>query len=448
MTDITQGPGFEMPQYADLVNQYSGLDQEKLEKVSQILAEAQMTHAVLMNFSGYKKAVDTLSKSVFDPIQNKLVQTKEAIESKIGGGFSGGDSNIPAELLQGVKNPSQLNALLKTKLAEGKGLLKSKINDLENTSKSALEDLKQGNIPTDINFTGKEELLQQARGLASKTNISNKILNDFEDVVNQKVGLIPDDIKSNLLEMGIKPQAIKDAVSGKAGALDIDSLSKQYMSKAKFDDAFTPDQLDISADDLGKLYRARTYLDKLKMPGEETGMLRGDSTIARLSKEAMLKAQGEANTELDGILSKIKLTAKQQVGELGELDEEFPLPKLSATMPSIQDFSQEAMANTLKQTVLSKIPDVDISQGTNAFKSLMSGEMSTDVDTDTLVDGLNTAKKVMGKIGVDTEALDEFGIGDLISAGLGIASLVTGVIGLFEKPKKETPIVQGEQLGV
>jgi hypothetical protein len=455
MTDITQGPGaFEVPTYDDLVKQLGDSNNDKLVKVSQILAETQMTHQILNNFKGYRDTMDVLSKSIFDPVKNEMVNIGQKAGDVIGRLPSGGTSITPEEILKTVKNPS---SAIKAKMTQVKQDVKSKLDDVKKTGKDVLDDFVEGEAKPQIN-----KLVANAQELAKKANISDKIVQDFQDVVEQRFNSIPDSLKVELRNMGITDDELRSVVSNSADP-NLAGLVKSKLgaSSVRYDDPFTSDELDIPQEYLGKLYRANKLLSKLKEPSLDTGMLSGDSSIARAmgqTKSALKTVKGKLTSEVDqltdsvevkpasrlatkikGRLSKKAQAQEQQtkpVSEIEPADDEFTIPQIIRKAPIIQEY---------KDIDFNTIPEIDLEGG---LSKSVSDIITTDDDVTQTISKLTKAKNILSKATEDTTELDESGFGDVINAGLGIASIATLIAGLFEKPKQQTTIGDAEQLGV
>lgn len=456
MSDISSGPGFEYPNYDDLVKQFGQSDNDKLVKVSEILAQAQMTHQALSNFDSYKNAIDTLSKSVFDPIKNQMVNVNQKVNDVAGKFVGSGDNSIDfSDLLTNAKNPK---AFLKAKLSEGNTLVKNKLQDIKKQGNNAIDDIKSGKVPDlPTQFASKEDLLQGAKSIAQKAGISDKIVNDLQDVINQRFDSIPDSIKFQLRDMGISDDEIRQVVSG-ASNTNLTDIVQSKFKNIKYNDPFQSDELDIPQEYLGKIYRANKLLEKLRTPATEGGGLQGDSTIARLTntgKTAINNIKNKTMAELEDLKNQpelvtgkrlqAKLTARAnkelraQIEQKANEEEFPPVPKPTIKTPNIQEFND--------------IPEINMQNtaSADAFKSLINGEtISNDEDVVNTVNKLQKAKNIISKLGEEgAEGLDETpGIGDLIGAGLGIASIGTMIAGLFEPSKPQTTIVSGDQLGV
>lgn len=134
----------------------------------------------------------------------------------------------------------------------------------------------------------------------------------------------------------------------------------------------------------------------LTQPAEETGGLRGDSTIARA-----LGGQGEK-------------------------------PSTSNTMTQESSNTQSTSAT---DTMATKDTSSIVTGGEQETKAIVK-----------------TAGKSLGEeLGEDaaiTAPLDESGIGEIFDAGLTIAGLATSFASLFEKHHQQTTITQGQQVGL
>jgi len=451
MSDVSSGPGFEVPDYDSIVKNLEQSGNDKLVKVSQILAEAQMTHQVLTGFKGYRDAMDSLSKSVFDPFKNEMVKGAEKVNEVVGK-FTGanGSSVAPEDLLKIAKNPK---AALKTKLTEVTEQGKAKLQSIKKTAQEGLDDLTEGKVPQ---FTDKESLLEGASNFAGKANISDKIVQDFNDIINERFNAIPASMRQQLKDMGISDDELKSVVSGQSNK-DLTAIVKEKMGNMKFDDPFESGELDIPEEYLGKLYRANKFLSKLKAPNVETGGLQGDSTIARLSgtgKTALKAAKAQAQEQLDELTEQpevvigkrlsAKLAARsrklQQKAEIEKANEqEFPEPQRpTVSKPNVQQFED--------------IPEINLQAeaSQNTTKSMLTTEENLGNDTNVVktTSKLQKVKDALEKGDEDTSELDETGVGDIVNIGLGLATIGTLIAGLFEKSKPQPVVVSGEQLGV
>lgn len=450
MSNTESSIGYEVPNYDEVLKNLQDSGNDKLVKVSQILAEAQMTHQVLSNFKGYRDAFDSLSKSVFDPVKNEMVKGVEKVNDIVGKiPGPNGTSVSPGDLLSMAKNPK---AAIKGKLSEFTDAGKAKLRDLKKTASDTVNDLKEGKTPQ---FAGKEDLVEGVKGLAKKANISDKIVNDFQDVVNQRFNDIPADMKQQLRDMGISDDELRSVVSGQ-GNTDLTGLVKSKLSQAKYDDPFASDELDMPQEYLGKLYRANKMLAKLRQPPEESGGMSGDSTIARLTgtgKTAIKQARQQAQDQLDEltqqpeIVTGKKLAAKlgaksrkiQQQTEMEQANEqEFPeVPRPTAARPNVQEFND--------------IPEINFQNqaSQNLTKSMIDGEnTSNDTDVTKTVSKLQKVKESLEEGDEDTFELDDTPIGDIVNIGMGLATIGTLIGGLFEKSNPGPTVVSGEQLGV
>jgi len=451
MSDVSAGPGFEIPDYDSIVKNLEQSGNDKLVKVSQILAEAQMTHQVLSNFKGYRDAVDALGKSVFDPVKNEMVKGAEKVNEVVGK-FTGGNGSslAPEDLLKMAKNPK---ASLRAKLTETTEQGKTKLRSIRKTAQDAIDDAADGKMPK---FASKDDLIKGVSDLAEKSNISDKIVQDFQDIVNQRFEAIPGDVRVQLRNMGITDDELKTVVSGQ-GNRDLTGIVRQKMGTMKYDDPFESGELDIPEEYLGKLYRAQKLLSKLRTPSTETGAMSGDSTLARVMgtgktavKEMRAKAQAQVDelTEQPEIVTGKRLQAKlaarsrkiQQKSEIEAADEkEFPDPvRPTIAKPNVQEFSD--------------IPEIRLQADSSQVvtKSMLDTEdtLSTDTDVTKTTSRLQKIKNALEKGDEDTAELDDTGLGDIINIGLGLATVGTLIAGLFEKSKPEPVVVSGEQLGV
>jgi hypothetical protein len=256
--------------------------------------------------------------------------------------------------------------------------------------------------------------------------------------------------------MGIGENDLRQVVSGSAPR-DLMEIAKQRLGAgSRYADPFTSDELDIPEEYLNKLYKARKFLDKLKMPVEEGGSGMGDSTLARLGKTAKstyndVKSSSQAVVDefeaaplKIGKRLKVKLDAqaRRRTADLQEQmnnEPEFPEVRPTASKPLVNEFED--------------VPEINLSNNmSRATTQQMATEGEDIATTDESVSGvagsIQKAKNVLTKATEDTADLDEFGIGDLINAGLGIATVATMIAGLFDTPVKPETVAQGEQLGV
>lgn len=453
MSDISQGPGFELPSYDDLVNQMGNSDNDKLQKVAQILATAQVTHGVLSNFSSYKSAVDDFSKSVFDPVKNEFVKGVNKVGDVVGK-IPGASGDVSTDLLQIAKNPNQLKAMAKTQIAKGKKIVSDEFANAKKTASKTVKSIEDGEMP-DLDFSGKDQLMSAARSIAKKTDISDRIVNDFQDVVNQRYEAIPADMKRSLLDMGIGEDELKQVVSG-AAPRDLQKLAWEKMGRAaRYDNPFESPELDIPEEYLNKVYKARKFLDKLKVPQEEGGMGMGDATLARVGKTAKATynaAKSEAQATMDefeAAPAKIgkRLRVKQQAqarkkfqAEQEEMNKEpeFPEFKPSTQKPSLTSEFEE-------------LPEIDLTNNIakDATSDLTNGDIvSSDDAVNSTMSGLQKAKKALMTATEDSTDYDELPFGELINGALGLATMGTMIADLFTPKPKQTLTVQGEQLGV
>lgn len=459
MSDTAQGPGFELPSYDELMNQYGGnIGQDKLEKISQILATAQMTHAVLSNFTPYMEAVKKISNTVFDPIKNELVAAGGKAQSVMGK-IPGGSGNISAEdMLTFAKNPRAAKTLLKTKLAQGEQFVKEKFTEAKTQGSKALKQFTDGEVPDlpGTEILSKEKLIGAAKDFAKRADISDRIVADFEDVVNQRYDAIPAAMKQNLLDMGISENDLRQVVSGSAPR-DLMAVAKERLGRgSKFADPFESPELDIPSEYLDKLYKANKYIDKLKLPVEQGGAGMGDSTLARLGKTAK-KAYTDVKTQAEDTVTefestplkigkrlKVKLDAqaRKRTADLQEQmnnEPEFPQPKPTAGKPLVNEFEEVPEINMSMQS--SQATTQAVANGESEFTSADDSVNST-------ISNLQKAKSKLTDLTEDTGELEDLPFGDLINAGLGIATVATMIAGLFDNQPKPTLTVSGDQLGV
>lgn len=450
MTDTAQGPGFELPTYDELTKQLSESGNDKLMKVSQVLMTAQMTHQILSNFKGYKDMVDDLSKSVFDPVKNEMVKGVQKV-NEVAGKFAGGNGSsiAPEDLLTMAKNPK---AAIKAKMIEATDAGKAKFKALRKQAQEQLDDAMEGKVPQ---FKNTDELFEGASNMAKKLDISDRIVNDFKDVIQNRFDQIPADMKQQLRDMGITDDELKSVVSGQ-GNKDLTQIVRQRMGNMKYDDPFETGELDIPEEYLGKIYRANKFLAKLRTPASEGGGLQGDSTIARLTgqgKSFIAKAKAQAQEQLDELVDQpeikagkrlqVKLNARsRKMQEQSEIEaaqeKEFPEPaRPTLQKPNVQEFED--------------IPEINLQANAsqNTTKSMLSEEnLGNDSNVAKTTNNLQKVKNGLEKADEDTSELDETGVGDIINLGLGVATLGTMIAGLFEKPKPQPVVVSGEQLGV
>lgn len=450
MSDIAQGPGFELPTYDDLTRQLDQSGNDKLTKVSQVLMTAQMSHQILSNFKPYKDMVDNLSKSVFDPVKNEMVKGAEKL-NEVAGKFSGGNGSsiAPEDLLQMAKNPK---GALRAKMTQATEQGKSKLKELRKQAQDSVDDTLDGKVPQ---FASKEQLIAGAEDMAKRFDISDKIVSDFKDVVQNKFDAIPSDMKQQLRDMGISDDELKSVVSGQ-GNKDLTQIVKQKVSNMKYTDPFDSGELDIPEEYLGKLYRANKLLAKLRTPASESGGLQGDSTIARLTgqgKTFITKAKAQAQSEIDDLMQQpeikvgkrlqTKLSSRsRKMQEQSEIDsareQEFPDPiRPTIQKPNIQEFEN--------------LPEINLQANAsqNSTNSMLNDEnVGTDQDVAQTTSKLQKVKNALEKGDEDTAELDETGLGDIINLGLGFATIGTMIAGLFDKPKPQPLVVSGEQLGV
>ena len=451
MSDVSSGPGFEVPDYDSIVKNLEQSGNDKLVKVSQILAEAQMTHQVLSNFKGYRDAVDSLSKAVFDPVKNEMVKGAEKVNEVVGKFTGGNGSSVaPEDLLKIAKNPK---GAIKAKVTEYTEQGKTKLQSIKKTAQEGLDDLTEGKVPQ---FANKDALMKGASDFAEKAGISDKIVKDFQDVVNQRFESIPADMRMQLKDMGITDDELRSVVSGQSNK-DLTAIVKEKMGNMKFDDPFESGELDIPEEYLGKIYRANKFLSKLKTPSVDSGSLPGDSTIARATgtgKTAVKALKQQAQDQLDELTEQpevvvgkklqAKLTARsrklQQKSEIEKANEqEFPEPtQPTVSKPNVQEFED--------------IPEINLQAeaSQNTTKSMLTTEENLGNDTNVVktTSRLQKVKNELEKGDEDTSELDETGVGDIINIGLGLATIGTLIAGLFDKPKAQPTVVSGEQLGV
>ena len=451
MSDSAQGPGFELPSFDDLTRQLEQSGNDKLTKVSQVLMTAQMSHQILSNFKPYKDMVDNLGKSVFDPVKNEMVKGAEKVNDVVGKFAGGNGSSIaPEDLLKMAKNPK---AALKAKMTEVTEQGKTKFKALRKQAQDAVDDTLDGKVPQ---FTSKDQLITGAEDMAKKFDISDRIVNDFKDVIQNRFDAIPGDIKQQLRDMGISDDELKSVVSGQ-GNTDLTSIVKQRMGNMKYNDPFDSGELDIPEEYLGKLYRANKYLSKLRQTPTETGGMSGDSTIARMTgqgKTFLTKAKAQVEDELNTLTEQpeikvgkrlqAKLNARsRKMQEQSEIeaaqDKEFPEPaRPTLQKPNVQEFED--------------IPEINLQANAsqNMTKSMLTTEenVGNDQNVAQTTSKLQKVKKALEEGDEDTAELDETGLGDIINLALGLGTLGTMIAGLFEKPKPEPVVVGGEQLGV
>jgi hypothetical protein len=127
MSDIAQGIGFDasnLPSYDDLV-QKLGIN-DKLEKASQALQTAQLTHSVLSNYKPYRDLTKSLSEAIFDPVKAKFEKTVSETAAKVAGKFNptGEGDGIASKLIKiAGDNPEDLIKLVKNPKQAGTGLI-------------------------------------------------------------------------------------------------------------------------------------------------------------------------------------------------------------------------------------------------------------------------------------------------------------------------------------
>jgi hypothetical protein len=454
MTDISQGPGFEIPSYDDMVNQFGQSGNDKLEKVAQVLMTAQIAHGVLSNFKGYKEIVDKASTEVFDPIKNQMVKGVETV-NKLGGKIPGASGDISADVLQTIKNPGQAKQLVKNTLARGKKAVEDEFSNIKGKASKVVDDLKEGNMP-EFNMSDESStLMKTASSFAKKADISDRIVKDFQDVVQQRYDNIPADMKKQLLDLGVGENELKQVVSG-AAPKDLEKLAWEKMGRAaRYDNPFESPELDIPEEYLGKVYRAKKFLSKLSVPQEEGGMGMGDSTIARLgktAKETYNTAKSEAKATMDEFEqtpAKIgkRLKVKQQSRARKQFEQEQEQMNKEPEFPEIKP----APGKTSIQQEFEDIPEINMTNqaSADATKTLTNGDIVTaDESLSDTSSALSKAKSALTKITENDEELDVTPIGDLINGGLALATFGTMIAGLFENKPKPQVVGTAEQLGV
>lgn len=152
MSDIAQGIGFDasnLPSYDDLV-QKLGIN-DKLEKASQALQTAQLTHSVLSNYKPYRDLTKSLSEAIFDPVKAKFEKTVSETAAKVAGKFNptGEGDGIASKLIKiAGDNPEDLIKLVKNPKQAGKSLIKKAIDnsDLSAEDKALAKAISEGKI--------------------------------------------------------------------------------------------------------------------------------------------------------------------------------------------------------------------------------------------------------------------------------------------------------------
>ena len=414
MSDLASGVGFDasnLPSYEDLVKK-AGLSDE-LEKASQVLQTATLTHSVLSNYKPYKALIKSLSDTIFDPIKAKFTQAVGEAKTKVVGSFNptGEGNGISSKLLDLVgDNPQELLSVAKNPKALGKSLLNKTIekSNIDKETQSFVKGLTKGKV--DKNILESKLVPDEFKDITNQAKQFKDLPNVAKQAINEKLNQIPDETVNQLKAFGFGPDDI---------ALQNIDTSKLQMPLKFVDPSNTVDAPDLGLEDAIKSYRASKYIDMLGKP--ETGALRGDSTIGRM-------LQGEIPTDIKGYVAKSGANIKQAVSQ------------------NINDIISQPI-NENRQLA------------DEALNPYLDKLQSTASDIGTLGDKIGSVTKGVGESssGISKtlqEATDqslfedEDPIGAGISAVLEIATLATMLGGIFAPKKQDTPVVGGYQSGI
>lgn len=343
MSDIALGPGFEAPDYGDILDRMKQSGRPELEKVSQILATAQMVHSTLSGFEDYKNLADTLSKSAFDPIKQQLTASLDETSKTLGNLVNAGNNNLPgvsADLLKTVKSPEDLLKAGRNLVGDiktgGKGLLKGakqKLNKVVKQAEQATEDIKQGKVPklsleagegndvSDLFKSGLADILpdlpgienlpqaldpiaQTAKSALQTVSESQSILKTMPDALNaaldKQLGKLPTETLNNLRTAGLSDADIKTNLLTPQKLrqyTDIDYENPlRNMRMMQFDE---PELFGADFDPKTFIKRYNTKFGNAPEVNSGKGLLKGDTDVStKIQKGALNKTPQEAQQEI------------------------------------------------------------------------------------------------------------------------------------------------------
>lgn len=418
MSDIAAGIGFDasnLPSYEELAKR-AGLSDE-LEKASQALQTAALTHATLSNYKPYKMLTKNLSDTIFDPIKAKFTEAVGEAKAKVMGSFNptGEGEGLSSKLLDLVgDNPQELLSVAKNPKALGKSLLNKAIEktNIDQETQQFAKQLAKGKV--DKNIIESKLVPDEFKGITAQAKQFRDLPNQARQLVNQKLNEIPDETVNQLKAFGFGPDDI--------ALQDIDT-SKLQMPLKFVDPSDTVEAPDLGLADAIKSYRASKYIDLLGKP--ETGGLRGDSTIGRM-------LQGPIPSDIKGYVAKSAADIKQ------------------AASQNIKDNITQAINDNRQLADEALNPYIEKLQSTASDLSGLGGSVSEKIGS--IVTPSKTSSGVSKTLQEDTdESLfdDEDPIGAGISAVLEIATLATMLGGIFAPKKQAGPeVVGGYQSGV
>lgn len=400
MTDIAQGVGFDanlLPSYDDLAKKLGVND--KLEKASQALQTAQLTHQVLSHYKPYQNLTKSLSEAIFDPVKAKFEKTVSETASKIAGKFNPtgeGDGvaskfikavgDNPEDLLKFVKNPKALPKALLNKAIESSSLteeqkaLAKAVSEGQITPKAATKQVLQQAIEkSDVIPDELKGLAKSAtEGKIPSTSDAKNLLGNIVDKAD-----IPDEVKSlaKAAATGNRQTFMNAAKENIGSALDKSDLPEEVKTLTK--SALAGEKISDSAKSA-----LNTALDNSNLSPEIKSI---SKAVVSGSKKAVAD---EATRTLNNIVEKSNLSPEVQnlakaaaSGREPTLAEaksamDSVLPEnIKAQLPEFEDLAQMPAQVTAKAKQFTELPKMAADQVERKI-----GKMNSD-----LVDNLRKA---------------------------------------------------------
>jgi len=337
MSDISFGPGFEAPSYADVLDRLNKSGRPELEKVSQILATAQMMHSTLSGFDSYKELADGISRATIDPLKQQLGTALDETSKALGKFVNAGNNALPGvttDLLKVAKNPEDLlkagKGIVSDLKAGGKGLLKTgkqKLDKFVNQAEQAGEDIKQGKMPklsldagegigndiTDLFKSGLADIVPDLPGIETPIDMigktvqgtkqalsdSESILKTMPDKLNEaldrQLGKMPAKTLQNLREAGLSDADIKSNLLTPQKIQQYANIDYENpMRNMRMMQADDPDVFEENFNPKDFIKSYNTKFGRAPQVNEGKGLLKGDQDLStKTYKDTLNKTPAE-----------------------------------------------------------------------------------------------------------------------------------------------------------